>query len=719
MLDRQTIEETLQRIQAGEISLEQASSLLLNEQSAKSLAPQSDSVPTNALHETQLSESLESLLDRLGSPPPDIADAWRDQYRELLTSFGLVAPRVSLADLGFSESGQLHWLREPAATATSDELTIEQAVATFEQSIRGASFEQPGEIPIEDNARLNDVTPRSVNFNEGVDTKHDRKKDDGRVTLNGEKPQSTRLQNAFIAAGLAGCIGAVGWILFAQSGGEVVEVSDHGPLPPSNPFSVASGNAGVLSSSESSFPSTSPNGGGQNQSRNQYQGFGGELDLAIESFDANELETLESISDAEFKDMETAAREESSFSLDQFMPMLPDDASDGTDPQAIDPLATDPQQEHVPKASTLDSSSEMSQDSDSDLSIDVPTSLNLSGDNDESELSEPEELPQKTQDSPAQRATIQYARLPDSNDTQDERSLISETVSAVKALGFPTDVALEVAAVGEKTWTINDTKKDVPLAELKSTSQGLSFRWLEDGRQSPLSGQLQNGRIETELGEKIYLRPMLHADAWSITLDEMDVRPTWDLKTPILQRVSRLSVSLDLPEQVEESWVEMIEPDKIRKAQGSVMLVPVDGESVSLAMRLEFKFGRKATCRIRYAARLDSSQAWQPVSRPLLDQFANQLTMQAGLVSREAQRLSNVYSIAGPRGKQIIRIKQKRNDGLAEQVREIADRVAELQSLIASVESEAKMQFRVWTQWPDGEQTILMCGHDPNETDTD
>ena len=355
-----------------------------------------------------------------------------------------------------------------------------------------------------------------------------------------------------------------------------------------------------------------------------------------------------------------------------------------------------------------------SDDPEADASLSLgEASLELNA-SETSDTREPEESQQATQTGLRQTASVQYAELPDVKDENlaYESILISETQSPVGRIVFPNDSTIELASTGAQTWSISDTKKSVKLAELATIDEGLSFCWDEQGSKSPLAGSLRFARIETEAGEKIYFRPLVQADPWMITLDKVDVRPTWDLRSPVPPRVSRLAVEIELPEGVDESWVEVIEPDKIRRGRGAVILVPTDGESVALAMRLDIKTGRKVSCRIRFAARLDSSQPWQLVSRPLLNQFADQVSYQLGLISREAQRLSGVHDIAGPRGKRIIRIKQKRNDSLADQVREIADRVAQLQALIADVESGATLRAKVWAEWPDGEQTILMCGQD-------
>ncbi len=105
---------------------------------------------------------------------------------------------------------------------------------------------------------------------------------------------------------------------------------------------------------------------------------------------------------------------------------------------------------------------------------------------------------------------------------------------------------------------------------------------------------------------------------------------------------------------------------------------------------------------------LDPAMNWQIVSALLLTQFANQLADHATAVSNEAERLARVYSSLDNRAaKRHIRAKQEYNKKLAAQVTTAAQRVAKLETLLAQLESNGAIGFRVWVEWPDTEQTLL------------
>ena len=113
---------------------------------------------------------------------------------------------------------------------------------------------------------------------------------------------------------------------------------------------------------------------------------------------------------------------------------------------------------------------------------------------------------------------------------------------------------------------------------------------------------------------------------------------------------------------------------------------------------------------MRFAARLDPSMSWQIVSTPLLAQFSDQLSERSVAISNEGDRLAKVYrALSRKEPKRYIRNKQDHVKDLAKQVETAAKRVAQLQTLMARLESQATIGFRVWVEWPDTEQNLLVA----------
>jgi len=187
--------------------------------------------------------------------------------------------------------------------------------------------------------------------------------------------------------------------------------------------------------------------------------------------------------------------------------------------------------------------------------------------------------------------------------------------------------------------------------------------------------------------------------------------PTWNLGDPIPPQVARLAIDFDLPDDIEFGWVEPVEPSELRRTRALAVITPEGNEDISLGVRFDIRCNRKLSCRIRFAARLDPSMNWQRVSTPSLERFSDQLTNHENAVSKETTRLANVYSMLNRKSsRRLIRAKQKHNKKLAKQVATAAQRVAQLQTLIAALETEGTIGFRVWVEWPDTEQEILSAG---------
>jgi hypothetical protein len=393
---------------------------------------------------------------------------------------------------------------------------------------------------------------------------------------------------------------------------------------------------------------------------------------ADETSDA--LETFESLSEAGSLSPESPALDlRLSFSLDQLIPPTGDSAGEPT------------------AADSSDAQSERRQ----------PTSdavMSMLADDEHNDP--PAESPQ-----PTRTASTRAVALHSMDATIEATRLPLEQLKGLQ-LDFPFDAALSLRG-DESNWLVHDTRSDTPIASITADADGPRLRWTEAAKRSPAALALFHGRITSQAGETVFLRPVIDADPWPLRLDKADVMPVWDLGFPIPPRATRIGVDFDLPEQIEEAWIEPIDAESLRRTRGIAVLSPQDGETVSLGIRFDVRCSRKLRCRVRYAGRLDPSMPWQLVSVPMLEQLANQLTDRAAAVSMESSRLERVYQMAGTADRRILRIKRDRTDTLAEMVSSTSQRVAQLQKLIAGLEAEGSVRIRVWVEWPKTEQDLL------------
>ena len=665
MIEPESIQKVVQQVMQGHMTSQQAAESLI------------DDSPTTSLASVE-EEPLVDLIQRFGPPPDDIAQAWCDQLRALLSKADAVVDDSDVSLFGVGSDGRLRLIESLATetTSTSDSESTPRDIESIIDSFRNQLGVNAS--PIETGAV---ETIASEVQSEPSQTP------DPAPTESGSGA-STSFQIATTAAILA-CGAVVFWIVRQNTAPTVADTTSAARVD-SRP--------NVFSDLPTSFPSTrDPNRAAANE-RSLIDAVDKSLSGPLQTLDQiDDLESLESTSEEEIVRMESSQIPE--FSLEMLVPAIPSDpavfksstetldTSDETETNGVN----DPDQQNSDSAESMPSSS-------FGKTIDNPA--------EETEETEP---PQEIEQ-PTRSEITESFRLPPLKET--EPVVLSETMTAVDVgssltLSFPTDISLSIKALDSARWSIVDQRSDAAVAMLELDDRGLTFAWTAQASGSSQARLLHLGQLVSENGARFYLRPTILAEPWAIRLNLTDMRPTWDLQSTLPPQVSRISVDLDLPEDTEMTWVQPVPTDSPRRARGMVIVKPLDGESVNLAIQFDIRCGRKMSCRLRYAARLNSSMPWQSISRPSLQQFADQLATRSVLVSQEAERLQNVYSLAGTRGKRIIRVKQRVNDRLAEDLIQFADRIAELQSLVAKVESGGTIQFRVWVQWPDQEQTVF------------
>ncbi|TWU58814.1 hypothetical protein Poly51_15940 [Rubripirellula tenax] len=677
MLDRKTIESTLQQIRDGELSTDEATDFLLELDSAA--VHDSPTATSNDPHAE--SESIASIVARLGPPPAEIVETWRRQLISIAAEHesetGQPIAGIESADCQLISDGRLMWKGHVAMPPASDApaISISQvsrdSVEAFgrpwhaESDFKRVEIENP-----EAEADAEQLEPSSPKPSSP-------KPDAPRPATRDPKPPTGVGKRWFVraatAAALLACIAASYFIVNSAMKPETVAVK---------------------SSKSAAARKTPP--------RNTVDIF----DFSSEPT-AEDLETFESMTESELATLERETQVEmeadaKSLSLDAFMPATAmfspasnSNTSNSNEASITNPaLAPEPPEESVTDETRANT--------------DTPAAMHTA-DLDSDDGTAPPESEQQTVVAPsAGSVAVAIERTPTISEVDSVAPFsIGPRLGESLSLDFPYDVPLKMETVGDETYNIVDTRKANAIATLTSTDDGLTMAWTAPSATSSSASMIVHGRLKDGSGGSLFLRPVVEAEPFRLRLDTPDSMPTWNLEAPIPPRVAKISVDIELPKDVEITWAETIQPDQIRRARGMAVLMYQDNENVALGVRMDIRCSRKLQCRMRFAGRLDSSMPWNIVSRSGLETFADQLAYQSELVAREATRLDGVYEIANSLGRRVIKMKQTRNDALAENIRTTLRRVAELESLVAAVELEAKLKLRVWIDWPDTQQTIL------------
>ena len=177
-----------------------------------------------------------------------------------------------------------------------------------------------------------------------------------------------------------------------------------------------------------------------------------------------------------------------------------------------------------------------------------------------------------------------------------------------------------------------------------------------------------------------------------------------------------MSVDFDLPEVtqqrdgIELGWIEPVDVTSPRRTRGLAVLTPTDGETISVGIRFDFRCTRKLSARVRLFGRLDSNMPWQLISRGVLENAADEVTARATRLSQMSTQMAAMYSRAGTDGRRALRPRRDAIEQESERMVEISKRLAELDSLCRRIEVEVRARIRVWVQWPDAEQELLVIG---------
>ncbi|MEP1646381.1 MAG: hypothetical protein ABJK10_19525, partial [Rhodopirellula bahusiensis] len=222
---------------------------------------------------------------------------------------------------------------------------------------------------------------------------------------------------------------------------------------------------------------------------------------------------------------------------------------------------------------------------------------------------------------------------------------------------------------------------------------------------------LLHGRVELASGRHVYLRPSLRGESIAVDLAERDVKMKWDLSAPPEPKQSRLTINLRVPDGVDVGWIERIENESPRKVRGIAVLSQEDSESVAVVVRLDVQATRMMTVRVRFGARLDPSMPWQWTDRADVSQTLAVVTRRMEVADLRHTELDAAVSRAeSSRARRLAARLEQQLDQLESQqknLRMFAERLAELDQLIATLAGQAHLEAELFVSWPDDEQPIL------------
>ncbi|MEL6107467.1 MAG: hypothetical protein AAFU85_15610, partial [Planctomycetota bacterium] len=140
-------------------------------------------------------------------------------------------------------------------------------------------------------------------------------------------------------------------------------------------------------------------------------------------------------------------------------------------------------------------------------------------------------------------ADVQFVALPRALDPA-KSAKVPGTPSDFQSIQFPIDVPVRLdppASDGEPV-TLVSLRDEEGLAKISENESGTRFAWTDLAKANSTAAQVHHGKIQLSDGGTIFMRPAIETDPMRLRLAVRDANPSWDIGWPILPKVSRLDI---------------------------------------------------------------------------------------------------------------------------------------------------------------------------------
>ncbi len=654
-IDSHRIDQTLELIAGGELDPLQAARNLLGIPTAE----QAIEPPPAPLHEplSVQQQTLDQLVRTLGMPPPEIEHDWRQQILSLAHTWqqthGVPLPALQLSDLWVDADNRLS-LRSETLTAAR-------------QAASGHLADEPNQAP------PNAPTPAADKFALEPASTSDR-------VLDSTKASRLSWGRITVAAtALAACAAAaVPWGTVFRADAE----SHGGQARHDTERSIDETSSAATSAAPSAWPARSAD-------RNAAQA--GPLAEPLQTLMPPSASPADTAFPADLLDSDDPLLSDVLSGLPAETDLL---ATAATAPQAApDPLADE-------AAADLDDSGTKD---DSLEAADIPA---VAGD-----ASPPQEAPQHHETRSAAADAVTLPPLPAPGQLPESALVLDSPISELR-WEFPQPTTLVLRPLSLDHWNLIDTADGATIASFHSGEQGLEFRWDAQAASRPIARQLPAGRLQLTgpalaTPQILWLRPHLKSEPIRFQFTESQASASWLLGGPAVFAAGELTVDVDVPESVEMSWIEPLDPHNLRRSVGLLQWSPANSETPLIRCRLELRLAANLSLKLRYAAQLDPALPWQTFSPEQLERTIDRAAVALNRLLAQQSEIARQYTAASAASRRLLKPARDAVDQNVQRLQMLLQRMQQLIELQTAVATEAQLRIELTTQWPDQQQTIL------------
>lgn len=320
-------------------------------------------------------------------------------------------------------------------------------------------------------------------------------------------------------------------------------------------------------------------------------------------------------------------------------------------------------------------------------------------------LDDDDEIPESPQQPRAKET--QFDQLLATNVT-DRAIDLAGSMARIERVEFPVSFPIEVRRQGdEMPALLVNTKSGAAIATITRNDAVNRLQWTDQASRDRISSRLIHGRLVDANNGALYLRPSIETDAFLLSFSQKDCHPTWDLGGDILPKVTQLEMGLAAPDSIDVAWIQPFNPTRLNKGTAVAVLTPKDGETIAIKVILNVKCSRKLSCVINYWARLDPTFPWQEISRLGLEGRIQRVSemLVSGEVNREWSKRQ--YEQADSITQKFLRSNRTKFKNSINTLKATHERLILLRNLLDQVESSVALELRLFVNWAELQQIIL------------
>jgi hypothetical protein len=290
---------------------------------------------------------------------------------------------------------------------------------------------------------------------------------------------------------------------------------------------------------------------------------------------------------------------------------------------------------------------------------------------------------------------------------------IGLSLERIEAIEFPVDVPIKLTRResndGENRGEVElrHAERGVTLARILDQDGATVFRWTPEAKGQAAAVRLADGRLTDRDGNRVYLRPIVEAEPYQLSLDPRERRPSWDLGAAMLTAQTRLKVEWDVPDSIEWAWLNPPESTNPKRAMGTVIFSPAGGESASLGLAFRIDGGRKVSLFQQYYGRLFDGRNWQVCTPGGLQAYSESCAARLQLARKQLSGLQTGISMSSVDRMLFKKQSKQQYEHTIELLETELARCEVLRSLIASVEQQVRLRLEFFVQWPDDQQPVF------------